>query len=400
MDRHWMASGAPVVTSAVISFPDQAGSSGPNGTCDQPITTASNKAGNDETVLGCLYDQGGTPVTYDNNWAFQVTDLNPNSDVGKVNNGTGWGFGQDDACGWDDEGTAHDTNSNGFREQEAGGPGASDNTNECPAGSFTPASQQAEASISFPVAGSYSITFCWDSNGNGLGSTPSATPCTGETVTATGTKTVGNQNPDIDRMAFATDAAADASCTSGSNSTSAPSNSSVHVVQCVFDEFGNPVSGAQVQWFVNSGPGNYTQQQQTTGSNGQATATFANGVQGTQSDIYSCAVGFTCSNDLLINWQAPTAQKSPTHLHLGKSNRTHLFGTLTANNPSICTVGGRTIKLFQNGHLKNVTHTNAGGSYHFTLHKAKKVHKFKTKFPGTAHCGASTSNIVKSKARA
>jgi len=392
MDRHWIAGGEPVPTTAVITLPDQATSAHPDGSCDEPITTGTDVPDSTETVEGCLYDQGGNNVTNDFDWAYQVTPVDT-----KASQDPDSGY----CCG---DGEENDTNSDQFREQVDGDPG--DAGSEADEGFYAIQAQQ------------YTLTFCYDSNNDAEDTPPgiltqSATPCAGESVSATATKTItagtGGTN---DVIRFAADAGADPTCPTGNNSTSAPADQPVNVVECVFDDFGNPVAGAKVQWFVDYGPGNYTAQQQTTDANGRATATFGNGAEGVQTGIYSCEDDldtdtFTddCSNDLLINWQAPTpppVQHSATTLTLAKDvlrHRVKFFGSLTAAKPNVCNTAGKLIKLFRGRRLIDVTHTNAAGDYRFKRPKAHRRRLWHTLFPGTTNCNGDRSNNVRSRAR-
>jgi len=402
MDRHWIAGGEPVPTSAVITFPDQAGTTGPDGDCAEPISTATNEAGDNEDVYGCLYDQSGNAVTNDFPWAFQST---PDPTPPDTND---WGFGQGSPC-WGDEGDYNDVNGNHFFEQEAGAAGDASTNN-----GFCGGNDTAEASWESPTSGTYSFIFCYDSDENGNDTPPgtvtqSSTPCAGEAVSASGSKTVSADSGSTnDVIRFAADAGTDPTCPTGSNSTSVPANQPVNVVECVFDDFGNPIAGAQVTWFVDFGPGNYTAQQQTTDATGRATATFGNGVEGVQSGIYSCADtgnSSDCSDDLLINWQAPTptpTQHSATTLTLARNalrHRVRFFGTLTAAKPSVCDAAGKLIKLFRGRRLVDNTHTNAAGDYHFSRHKARKRRLWHTVFPGLGACNGDRSNNVRARAR-
>jgi len=258
----------------------------------------------------------------------------------------------------------------------------------------------AEQSLLFKTAQQYTITFCEDSNFNGT--------CDSGEPAATGTKTVGAKQTgsEKDTLVFKNDFSASTNtCTPTLTQESAPSNTGVDVVQCLRDEFGNAVSGASVVWIIDTGPGSFTATQSTTDASGNATATLGNGVAGQQTSFHAEATdanGHTIiSNKLVVNWTRPTTGRrhSATHLTLGKSSRTRLFGTLSANNTAVCRTGGRLISLYRDGRLLNQTTTASGGSYHFRLHKARRRHSFETKFAGNARCGASHSNTVASRAR-
>jgi len=249
-----------------------------------------------------------------------------------------------------------------------------------------------------------------DSNGDAFGTTPSATPCANESLTTTANKTVTAGNPSTDYVRFSRDVTASNShCTSGQQQISAPAGSSVPLTQCVFDAAGNPVQGASVLWFISNGPGQVSPSNGTTDSSGHATATLSKGISGQQTGVDSCVdtnANGTCdvnsqNGPIVVSWTAPrpSSHKSATHLTLGKSSRTRLFGTLSANNTAVCRTGGRLVSLYRDGRLTNQTTTAAGGSFHFRLRKARRSHTFEAKFAGNAHCGASHSNTVSSRAR-
>jgi len=147
MDRIWLASGTnqsqPV--SAAINFPEH-----PNApsNCQEiarnragtvgarpAVTTATNSAGSNEDVQGCLFDQSGNPVTYSNNFAFQLT---PETQVGTDFQGF-------EGC----DGSAYDVNGNNFYEAVDGEVNDSWDCGD---------SQTADQQIYLEKAGSYSVT--------------------------------------------------------------------------------------------------------------------------------------------------------------------------------------------------------------------------------------------------
>jgi len=331
-------------------------------------------------VQGCVLN-GTTNVTDQVSWAFEITPQDTTGTTAAPVCFRPAGPGSH-------EGTEIDSDSDHCFEKVKGAQGdAGGNT--------------ADQTLYLQKAGSYTITFCEDSNNDAS--------CASETVTASGTKTVKAQNTAgnwKDTLIFASDYnATNNTCPQTFNQISAPANQTVDFQQCVRDSFGNPVAGASVTWRVVSGPGSFTSAENTTDASGNSHATLGNGAAGQQSSVQSVAtdsVGNTqTSNTLVVNWTKPTTskRKSATHLTLGKSSRTRLFGTLSANNPGVCRTGGRLVSLYRDGALINQTTTASGGSFHFRLHKARRRHTFEAKFAGNAHCGASHSNDVASRAR-
>ena len=331
LDSHYVVTTPQTATSARIAFPDE----GPEGSlpndCGEAAATSTSEAETEQysRVQGCILDQSGNNVTDARQWAFQITPIDAaatetdetgfecfNPGPGKTCRDTNFPAAEPDAgehqeavgpFGWPNyectdrdpgpevtpgtgcpsgpvgaDGVQNDFNGDGFYEQADGEPAT---TGEGTAGI-------ADEVVDFHTGGTYTITFCHDSN-NDAGTSP--TPCAGEAISATGTHTA---NATVDHVHVKQEGATDALCHAGGESTSAPEGSLVSLQGCavaMFETSELPAPGANVIWILNpagapDSPGTLQGAQNTTDSQGQASAqvTSDNAAGGKSTTVRFC----------------------------------------------------------------------------------------------------------------
>lgn len=313
LDSHYVVTTPQAATSARIAFPDEGPESSLPNDCTEAAATSTSDAETEQytRVQGCILDQSGNNVTDSQQWAFQITPVDGaatdddetgfecfNPGPGKTCSDTDFptadpdtGEHQESAglFGWPNyectdrdpgpdvppgagcpsgpvgaDGVQNDLNGDGFYELADGEPAT---TGEGTAGI-------ADEVVDFHTGGTYTITFCHDSN-NDAGT--SAIPCSGESVSASGTHTA---EATVDHVHVKEQGSTDAQCHTGEVFTSAPEGSAVSLQGCalaLFDTQELPAPGAHVLWVLNptaapGAPGVIQSSQNTTDSQGQATA--------------------------------------------------------------------------------------------------------------------------------
>ncbi len=317
LDSHYVVSTPQTAATAKIVFPDEGGTSTLPNDCTETQATSSGESEPEQylRVQGCILDQSGNNVTNSQHWAFQIA---PIDGAGLATDETGF------ECQNPGQGkTCSDTNfptaapDSGEHQAPFGVPPAAINLPdyECngrapspnvPAGSGCPSgpvgadgvqkdlnsdrfyesadgdpsgTAQGTAGIADEVAefhtgGTYTITFCADSD-NDAGTSP--TPCTGEAVIATATNFT---RATVDHVHAKKQGTTDAQCHTGEVFASAEAGSVVTLQGCALALLGtaeSPAPGARVAWVLNPGaapgsPGAIQNPQTLTDSNGQATA--------------------------------------------------------------------------------------------------------------------------------
>jgi hypothetical protein len=314
LDSHYIVSSNAVPTRAVIDIVNT--TSTPASACiDDPATPAvegpdtseTDVPGVTEAIRGCVVDQSGTLMTGGVETAFQVSPVDPAATAADT---TGFEGG---------EGEENDTNADNFVEQ-------------VDADAADLGGGQVDQSIEFHRAQTYTVTFCVDSNNNAEDTPPttvppttqSATPCAGEAISASATKTIAVTSGSAahhSHLLRSSDVQADPSCHVGSSSFTVPAGSSVNITGCLKDQFENPVPGGRALWtmpvlgtafFVGT-------PEQTTDANGQADAVIGSpaDAQGRNTSVTFCqdqnADGAcdTPASTLNITWGPPTTQPPP-----------------------------------------------------------------------------------------
>jgi hypothetical protein len=201
-----------------------------------PDTTEADTPGTTEPIRGCLVDQSGSLIGTGFNTAFQVSPVDTaaqNPDTTGLDQGGG-------------EGDGNDLNTDNFIEQ-------------VDADSGDLGGNQVDQSVEFHKSGTYTITFCLDSDNNAEDTPPvtvppttqSATPCTGEALSASATKTISVTPASAaahSHLLRSSDVQANSSCHVGPSAFSAPAGSNVNLTGCLKDSFENPVPGARTIW--------------------------------------------------------------------------------------------------------------------------------------------------------
>jgi RTX calcium-binding nonapeptide repeat (4 copies) len=314
LDSHYIVTSAVAPATAKIAFPDQGDDATLPNDCTETAATTASEAEPEQyvRVQGCILDQSGNNVTDGRQWAFQITPVDP---AGTTDDETGFecsdpGAGKTcsdtsfpDAApaggaehqvdiapgvGWPNyeceerepgpdlppgagcptgeagaDGVQRDLNGDFFYESADGEP----------SGTAAGTPGIADEVMEFHTGGTYTITFCFDSNNDAA---TSPTPCAGEAVSATGTSF---NRATVDHV-HAKRQGTDGQCHSGEVFTTAPAASSVNLQGCALALLGtaeSPAPGAQVAWILNPGappgsPGAIQNAQTFTDSNGQATA--------------------------------------------------------------------------------------------------------------------------------
>jgi len=415
LDSHYVVSTTPTGTTAVVAFPDEGDPDELPNDCDEPEATSVAESEPEQytRVQGCVLDQSGNNITDTVNWAFELSPADPvntatdesgfecvNAGPGKTCSDTNYPdetaapsdsgehtvdigagpasfaypnyecngldpspgppFSTTDACPTGPsgaDGTQRDANSDRFYEQADGDPG------QTGAGTANIADQV----LDFHTSGVYQVTFCLDSNNDAATST---TPCTGESVVATGTKTVTGP---VEHVHVKPQTATDAECHTGESTVQAPAGTSFTLQGCALalvgtDEQGS--IGAHVIWVLNpagavGGVGTLANAQNVTNSQGQATAELSStssavgqtttvrfcldehpaSTTGGQDGNGTCDAAEAASGaelktqaDLQVNWVSGDALGLCEPLRLGAEQAEILIGT--GGDDRICGFGG------------------------------------------------------------
>jgi hypothetical protein len=254
LDSHYLVSTAAVPTKAVVHFPNGGTPAGSSVCVDNPATPAvtegpdtaeTNPPNVVETVQGCLLDQSNNVINNGAGFetAFQVTPADPAATTG-------------DTSGFFDpaqDGDENDTNADfTFEQVDLDPAGANDATGG-------PSATAADQRVRFKRTGAYTITFCLDANNDAEDTPPvttpptvrSATPCAGETVTGSATKTIAVTPASAaahSHLLRSSDVQANSSCHVGPSAFSAPAGTNVNLTGCLKDQYENPVPGARTIW--------------------------------------------------------------------------------------------------------------------------------------------------------
>jgi hypothetical protein len=251
LDSHYLVSSNAVPTKAVIDFTN--GAATPPTACvddpstpavtEGPDTTESDTPGQTEDIRGCIVDQSNNLITDSVETAFQVS---PVDTAAQNPDTTGFEGGTVDSTA----AQRNDLNADNFVEQvdEDAGTLAT-------AGLITAADER----IEFHKSGTYTITFCLDSDNNAEDTPPvtvppttqSATPCAGEALSASATKTIAVTPASAaahSHLLRSSDVASNSSCHVGPSAFSAPAGTNVNLTGCLKDNFENPVPGARTIW--------------------------------------------------------------------------------------------------------------------------------------------------------
>lgn len=315
LDSHYIVTSTVAPATAKIAFPDEGDDSTLPNDCTESTATASSEAEPEQylRVQGCILDQSGNNVTNSRHWAFQITPIDP---AGNTNDETGFecsDAGAGETCsdttfpdaapdsgehlidvapgvGWPnyecegrDPGPDAPPAADGCPSGDVGADGVQRDLNDDffyesadgdPAGTASGTAGIADEVVEFHTGGTYTITFCHDSN-NDAGTSP--TPCAGEAVSATGSNFT---RATVEHVHVKKQGTTDAQCHSGEVFATADAGSIVTLQGCALALLGtaeSPAPGARVTWVLNPGgapgsPGTIQNAQTLTDSNGQATA--------------------------------------------------------------------------------------------------------------------------------
>jgi len=425
LDAHFIATGPPTPTAARMTF-------GTSATCNAAnsppaVTSVTDQAGNHEIVRLCVFDQFNNNITNQIDTALQVTPVDSKRLFNGTADPTGFDSGVDNGgvftghpgsgTGVAGEGTEHDTNVDNYFEQVDGDPGNA-------GGSGT-----LDNSVEFHATGQYTITGCYDSNNDaefapGPGS---PTPCSGETVSASLTKTITANVIQHAHMRLTSQVQSDPTCHTGASQTSVPSGSTINVTVCGRDFYENGVAGVHIIWRLD-GFGFYTATSDTTDSsgNGNATVSSSRDTVDHQATLTACIDvnnngacdtifgAFTeATAQFQITWTAAappppgastlTLRKEGRQNTRGPGGLVSLGGDLTGAAGSQCAghEGGQSIKIHRGSSAWTVVAsatTGTGGDYHATFkifYRRRVAKNFVATYAGdSTNCTASTSNTV------
>lgn len=320
LDSHYVVSTPSAATSAVIAFPDEGNTATLPNDCTEADRTSAAESAPEQymRVQGCVLDQAGNNITGSVHWAFQISPLDA---AGTPTDETGFecfnpGAPPKPACsdttfpddamdsgehqvdigvppasfGWPDyECNGRDPNPGppfGLEACPTGNPGADGVQNDLNADRFyeqadgDPAATGqgiagiADQVLEFHTGATYTVSFCFDSNNDAA---TSATPCTGEGISVTGTHKV---RAATDHVHVKRSGETDALCHTGAGFAGVPEGSSVTLLGCAVALLGTaeqPAAEAHVAWVLNPGgapgtPGTIQNAEETTDAQGQATA--------------------------------------------------------------------------------------------------------------------------------
>lgn len=318
LDSHFVISGAPVGTTALVAFPDEGTTANLPNDCGETgaVSAAEQEPNQYARVQGCVQDQSGNNITNSVDWAFQLAPPDTTNTATDESGFECLNAGPGKTCSdtnYPDE-TAAPMNS-GEHTVDIGAPPASfkypdyecngvdpspDPTAPCPSGPSGADGAQRDSNsdrfyeqadgdlgqtaggtaniadevLDFHTSGVYTVTFCFDSNNDAATSTA---PCAGEAVIATGTDTVTDP---VDHVHVKAQTTTDAKCHTGETTLKVPAGSSFTLRGCALSLQGaneNPSIGAHVLWSVNpqgttGDTGTLSNQQSATNTEGQATA--------------------------------------------------------------------------------------------------------------------------------
>jgi hypothetical protein len=414
LDSHYVVTAPPGGSTAVVAFPDEGKTTTLPNNCTEADKTsvAEEEPEQYSRVQGCILDQSGNNITNNVHWAFQIT---PPDAVNSATDETGFecsNAGPGNTCSdtnFPDEGAApadsgeHTVDigvppaSFAYPNYECNGrepnPGPPFGTSACPTGPAGADGTQRDANsdrfyeqadgdpgqtgggtaniadevVDLHTSGVYTLTFCLDSNNDAATST---TPCAGETVLATGTKTVTGP---VEHVHLKAQTATDSKCHTGDSTVTAPAGTSFTLRGCALallaanNEQGS--IGAHVLWLLNpqgttGDVGTVSNSQAVTNTLGQATAEVksASADGGHSSTVRFCLDDYPASTtggqdgndtcdaaeaasgaplktqaDLLINWtKEPQGLCDPLRVEAEQSEI--LIGT--SGNDRICGFGG------------------------------------------------------------
>jgi hypothetical protein len=245
LDSHYAVSSNATPTKAVIDITNT--TSTPPSACiddlstpavtEGPDTSEADTPGPTEEIRGCVVDQSNNLFTGGVETAFQITPVDPAALAG-------------DKTGFDSSGSAegdeNDLNADNFFEQV-----------DADGGDL--AGGEVRQSVEFHRVGTYTLTFCVDSDNNAEDTPPvtvppttqSATPCAGEALSASATKTIAvtpGSAAAHSHLLRSSDVAANSSCHVGPSAFSAPAGTNVNLTGCLKDTYENPVPGARTIW--------------------------------------------------------------------------------------------------------------------------------------------------------